>query len=168
MQGSQRFLRVGEKGKLSVFLCAIVFIFISDQLSKTWVRASSPQIELLPGFLDLVRVENYGSAFGLLANQTFLLIVASLATLLVILLFFHCLMESISVGITLSLALILGGAIGNLVDRIRFGYVTDFISVHLLDLFHWPVFNIADACITVGVFSLVFFLYRSGTFKKAY
>lgn len=167
MQGSRRFLRVGERGKISVFVCTVVVVFVLDQLSKIWVRTNSPQIELLPGFLDLVRVENPGSAFGLFANQTFLLIVTSMATLLVILLFLHCLTETISLGVTLCLALILGGAVGNLIDRIRFGYVTDFISIHLLDLFHWPVFNIADACITVGVLALFFSFTGRGYSRKS-
>lgn len=167
MPSSPEFLGLGGRRKIGLLLVTAASVFALDQLSKIWVRANSPQVELLPGFLDLVRVENYGSAFGLLANETFLLVVAGVATFFVVLLFLRCLAGTIDLGTTLSLALILGGAAGNLTDRIRFGYVTDFVSIHLLELFHWPVFNVADACITVGVFSLVFFLHRSGAFRKA-
>jgi signal peptidase II len=67
-----------------------------------------------------------------------------------------------------SIGLIMGGAVGNLIDRLRFGYVTDFIYFRLWGNFHWPAFNIADAAITVGVFVLIYSFYRSGVFRKAY
>jgi len=166
-QKSKIFL--GEaRGKIKLFLIAAVPIVVLDQLSKQWVRAKSPQMELLPGFLDLITVPpNPGAAFGLFANQTFLLIIVTVAAVLIILVFLHYLSPATTLSIV-SIGLILGGAVGNLIDRLRFGGVTDFIDVHLQDLFHWYTFNIADAAITVGIFTLIYSLYRAGLFKKVY
>ncbi len=157
----------GHRGKLSLFLTVVALVVVLDQLSKLWIRVNSPRIELLPGFLDLIHVENYGSAFGLFANQTFLIIAISLVSLLIILLFLRHLAPTTTLSMV-SIALILGGAIGNLIDRLRFGYVTDFIDIHLQNLFHWPAFNVADAAITVGILTLLFSFYRSGVFRRAY
>ena len=154
-----------------IILCLIVIASISasDQLSKLWVRAHLALGESLPitDRLSLIHIENTGSAFGLLANQTFLVIITSIAALLFILLFLRYLFPATTLSIV-SIGLIMGGAVGNLIDRLRFGYVTDFIDIHLWGNFHWPVFNIADAAITVGVFVLIYSFYRSGVFRKAY
>ena len=157
----------GHRAKLSLFLIVVALVVVLDQLSKLWIRANLPRIELLPGFLDLIYVENYGSAFGLFANQTFLLITISLVCLLIILLFLRYLAPATTFSL-IAIALILGGAIGNLIDRLRFGYVTDFIDIHLQSLYHWPAFNVADAAITVGIITLLFSFYKSGVFKRAY
>ena len=158
---------LGHRGKLGLFLIVVALVVVLDQLSKLWIRANLPRIELLPGFLDLIYVENYGSAFGLFANQTFLLITISLVCLLIILLFLRYLAPATTLSL-IAIALILGGAIGNLIDRLRFGYVTDFIDIHLQSLFHWPAFNVADAAITVGIITLLFSFYKSGVFRRAY
>jgi len=157
----------GHRGKLGLFVIVVALVVVLDQISKLWVRTNSPQIELLPGFLNLIHVENYGSAFGLFANQTFLLIAISLVCLLIILIFLRYLAPATTLSLV-AIALILGGAIGNLIDRLRFGYVTDFIDIHLQNLIHWPAFNIADAAITVGITTLLFSFYKSGVFRKAY
>jgi signal peptidase II len=65
----------------------------------------------------------------------------------------------------LAFALVLGGAVGNLTDRIRHGFVIDFISVQLI---RWPPFNVADTAITVGIVGLIYYLYTSGAFRRAY
>jgi signal peptidase II len=166
------------KSKLSLrdsikkaILCLIVIALVSasDQLSKLWIRA---HLELGESFsitdrLSFIYIRNTGSAFGLLANQTFLIIIISIAALLFILLFLRYLSPATTLSIV-SISLIMGGAVGNLIDRIRFGYVTDFIYFRLWGNFHWPAFNIADAAITVGVFVLIYSFYRSGVFRKAY
>jgi len=152
-------------------LCLIVIALIStsDQLSKLWVRAHLELGESLPitDRLSLIHIGNTGSAFGLLANQTFLLIIISITSLLFILLFLRYLSLATTLSVV-SIGLILGGAVGNLIDRLRFGCVTDFIYFRLWGNFHWPAFNIADAAITVGVFVLIYSFYRSGVFRKAY
>jgi len=152
-------------------LCLIVIASVSvlDQLSKLWIRTHLAIGESLPitDRLSFIHIENPGSAFGLLANQTFLIITISIAGSLFILLFLRYLSPATNLSIV-SIGLILGGAVGNLIDRIRSGCVTDFIYFRLWGDFHWRAFNIADAAITVGVFVLIYSFYRSGVFRKAY
>lgn len=155
------------RGKIGLFLTSATLVVLLDQLSKSWIRDNPHPIELLPGFLDLVYVENRGSAFGLFANQTFLLIAPTIASLILILL----LLRHLSSVTTLSIipaSLIFGGAIGNLVDRLRLGYVIDFIDVRLWGNFHWPAFNFADAAIVIGIFTLFYSLHQTGLFRKVY
>jgi len=155
--------------KATLCLIVIALISASDQLSKLWVRAHLAPWESLPitNRLSLIYIENTGSAFGLLANQAFLLIIISIAALLFILLFLRYLSPATTLSI-ISIGLILGGAVGNLIDRLRFGCVTDFIYFRLWGDFHWPAFNVADAAIVVGVFVLIYSFYQSGVFRKAY
>jgi signal peptidase II len=103
----------------------------------------------------------------LLANQTVLIIIISIAALLFILLFLRYLSPATTLSIV-AIGLLMGGALGNLLDRIRFGSVTDFIYFRLWGDFHWPAFNIADASIVVGVCLLIYSFYRSGVFTRAH
>jgi signal peptidase II len=158
------------RGKLRVLLIVAALVVILDQLSKLWVRDNLPQIakiELLPGFLDLVHVENTGAIFGLFSNHTEVFTALGIAGLVIILVFLYYFSPATTMGM-LSFALILGGVVGNLIDRLRLGYVIDFISIHLQELFYWPPFNIADAAMTVGIFMLIYYFYKSGVFRKAY
>lgn len=132
----------------------IVAVFALDQFTKGWVRdnliigASRPQ----DGFFRITHTYNTGSAFGLFADQSTLLMVASVAAIGVLVMFYR------SNGlpgpwVRASMGLILGGAAGNLADRITLGHVTDFIDVG-----SWPVFNVADSSITVGLAFMAWFL----------
>jgi signal peptidase II len=126
----------------------IVLLIISlDQLSKFFIckyfLLNSP-IAVIKGIFYLTRVHNRGAAFGILKNQTPLFIFTSLLAVVMI---YRCLKENRHKRIYIvSLSLILAGAIGNLIDRLAFGYVIDFLDFRI-----WPVFNIADSSITVGV-----------------
>ena len=155
--------------KAALCLIVIALVSASDQVSKLWIRTHLELGKSLPitDRLSLTYIENTGSAFGLLANQTFLLIIISIAGLLFILLFLRYLSPATTLSIV-SIGLIMGGAVGNLIDRLRFGYVTDFIDIRLWSNFHWPTFNIADAALTVGILTLIYSFYRSGVFRKAY
>jgi len=155
------------RGRLRLFLIVAALVVILDQLSKLWIDANRPQIQLLPGFLDLVYVENTGAIFGLVHSHTELFIALGIAASVIILVFLYYFPPATNVGM-LSFALILGGAVGNLIDRIRLGYVIDFISFHVHELFHWPAFNIADAALTVGILMLIYYLYKLGGLRKAY
>jgi signal peptidase II len=155
------------RGRLRLLLIVAALVVTLDQLSKLWIDANRPQIVLLPGFLDLVYVRNYGAIFGLFHSHTELFIALGIAGSVIILVFLYYFPPATTVG-TVSFALILSGAVGNLIDRIRLGYVIDFISIHLQDLFHWFPFNIADAALTVGILMLLYYLYKSGVFRKAY
>lgn len=151
---------------LGSFLIIAAFVIALDQISKFWVRTYLELGEIVPvaGPLSLVHVRNTGSAFGLFANQVFLLTLIAVVGLVAVLLFYRYLLRSSLLGST-ALGLVFGGAVGNLIDRIRFGYVTDFIDVRLWGDFHWPAFNVADSAITVGTIVLIIFIFW--TLKKS-
>ncbi len=144
-----------------------------DQATKLWVDSTMALYETRPvigGIFDLHYIRNPGAAFGFLSRSDaayripFFLGVSTIA-IGIILYLFHKLEES-DVMVPLALSMVLGGAVGNLLDRIRIGSVIDFIYFHY-KAFHWPAFNVADIAITVGVFLLIlqmFFLdkQRSG------
>ena len=135
----------------------ILVVFITDQMTKAWVRASLIEGASRPreGFLRITHVSNTGSAFGLFPNQTLFLLIASVVGIAVLLVFFRR-QAGRGFMVRTSLGLQLGGAAGNLVDRITLGKVTDFIDVGA-----WPVFNLADASIVTGIVILAWLLFRS-------
>jgi len=141
------------------FLLIAAFVVAADQLSKAWIRANLLPGESSPEIIrfSITHIQNTGAVFGLFTNQTFLLTLIAIVGLIVILLFYRHLPQP-NVLSTIALGLLFGGAIGNLIDRIRFGYVTDFILFRLWDNFYWPAYNVADSGITVGVIFLIVFL----------
>jgi signal peptidase II len=144
--------RHGSVAALAVTLVALAL----DQVSKAVVRAEiarGERIELVAG-VDLVRVGNEGIAFGLLDGAGAVVLVLAAASFLVLLAYFA--VTSHLPGLWLPIGLLAGGALGNLIDRVTAGEVTDFI-----DPPRWPAFNLADVEITVGVI-LLGFLYLRG------
>lgn len=140
------------KGLLLVILAASVVAL--DQLTKYLVRANMEWGESIPseGFIRLTYATNTGGAFGIFANQTFLLALAAVLGILIFLVYFRYIpLESTLLKVGLGLDL--GGAVGNLIDRLRFGEVTDFI-----DIGPWPVFNVADSAIVVGTILIIYYL----------
>ena len=132
----------------------------ADQASKAWAVRNLPLFEprdLVPGFLGLVHVRNTGVAFSLLSNldprwvHPLLILATLLAMAAVVAYIWHLPGKGVS---PFGLGLILGGAIGNLIDRWRLGYVVDFIALHWR-AHHWPTFNVADVGISVGVVLLL-------------
>jgi signal peptidase II len=152
--------RLGSWWRGGLFLIIAAFVIALDQISKLWVRSHLGLYETVPviGCLNLTYVRNTGSAFGLFANQAFLLTLVAIVGLITILLFYRYISRSSILGIS-ALGLVFGGAIGNLIDRLRFGYVTDFVDVRLWRDFHWPAFNVADSAITVGSIMLAIFIF---------
>lgn len=142
----------------------ILFIVISilslDQISKFIISKCLSLGESIPvvnGIFSLTLVHNAGAAFGLLKNQVYIFILATVFAVILILLDLHK-KENKKVSLyTISLSLVLAGALGNLVDRVFFGYVIDFLDFHI-----WPVFNIADSSITIGAILLAFSIFRKG------
>ena len=146
---------MGSRWNILIFLLIVVVVVVSDQFSKQWIRDNVPLGGSLPamGALTIVHVQNTGSAFGFFTDQAFLLSIIAMAGLVVVLLFFRYLKQlGLAGGIALSL--IFAGALGNLIDRLRLGHVTDFIYVRLWDNFYWPAFNVADSAITTGAILL--------------
>ncbi|MEC8911844.1 MAG: signal peptidase II [Chloroflexota bacterium] len=135
-----------------VFYLIVGAVFIFDKISKEIIRLWMPLGDSWPstGFLRIVHGTNTGSAFGLFAGFTNLLILASILGIAAVLYYFYR-QGNNAIALRISLGLIVGGALGNLFDRVVFGKVVDFISVGW-----WPSFNIADSAISVGMFLLIF------------
>lgn len=110
-------------------------------------------ITIIPNFFHIVHVRNPGAAFGIFAQwehgRTFLTLVSAVASLGVFG-YFLTLKENDHFT-RWALAMIFGGAVGNLIDRMRFGYVVDFVDWHFKDVYHWPAFNVADSAISVAI-----------------
>lgn len=150
--------------KYRVAACVSIFIIVADQATKWIIRshvALYEKIPLLP-FLDITHLRNRGAAFGILNDlpETIRmpLFVFVLAVAIVAIFLFLKKVEPGDRVLILSLSLILGGAIGNSIDRFRLGYVTDFIDFHWFGdpKYHWPPFNVADSAITIGVILILF------------
>ena len=144
----------GGRWRSAIFPLVALVIVCADQLSKLWLKASLAPGETLfeAGIFRITRVHNTGAAFGLFQDQSFALTVVALlgaALILVCALFMRRFPPLDSTWGRLALGLILGGTIGNLVDRFRLGYVVDFI-----DIGWWPAFNLADSALVVGVIIL--------------
>jgi signal peptidase II len=140
-----------------IFAGIVAVLLALDIATKEWIRANLPLGGSFPEVwrLNIVHIQNTGSAFGLFTNQAFLLSAVAIAGLVVVLLFFKYLRDLGFMG-GLALSLIFAGALGNLIDRLRFGYVTDFLYVRLWGDVFWPAFNVADSAITVGAILLAF------------
>ncbi len=140
---------------LSLFL--VLLIVVVDQLTKIWVVKSFAlyeSITLIPGFFNFTYLTNKGAAFGFLAGvdsawrQYFFLILATVALVLIVVAWRRMHKDHALYGP--ALACIAGGAIGNVIDRVRFGAVVDFLDFYVAG-HHWPAFNVADSAIFVGV-----------------
>lgn len=132
-------------------------ILVLDRLLKIWVVRSLPlwtTRPLLGNWLHLTHVRNTGAAFGLFGGQALPLAIISIA-LIAGLLLWRDQLRQLGVWGNLALALVAGGAIGNLYDRLAYGYVIDF-----LDLRVWPVFNLADSAVVVGAALLIVVIWR--------
>lgn len=150
--------------KVKYFLLASISgaIIALDQLTKMYIHTHFHLGEIqriLPGFLDLTYVRNFGAAFGIFASTTqqfrepFFALVPFIA-MVVILVILRTTKDSQKLQI-FSLSLIFGGAIGNYIDRLRFKFVIDFLDFHYREIYHWPAFNIADSAIVCGVAILI-------------
>ncbi|MDE2690536.1 MAG: signal peptidase II [Acidobacteriota bacterium] len=139
------------------FLVVSALILALDQWTKLWIEGAlepHERVEVVPGFFDLVHVQNTGIAFGLFPagrelGGTLVLTALGFAALAIVSIYFRRTSEREPL-LLLSLSLVLGGAVGNLVDRILLRAVTDFLDVYV-GTHHWPAFNVADSGVTVGI-----------------
>lgn len=148
-------------------------VLVADQLTKVWALARldpARPLVLVPGAFDLTLVMNPGVAFGMLGGVPpgwrWLVMVFSLAALGVLCALAWRLVPQGSWLGRVALGLVLGGAVGNMLDRWRFGAVVDFVHVFWRD-WHWPNFNVADSAITVGVTLLAAELWLAGRAEGA-
>lgn len=154
------------KKRYGLALGLALLVLVPDQITKWLVQlhlGANESYPVVPGFLDLVHVSNLGAAFGFLNTtditwQRTLFVAVTLLAVAVI----SYMLAKAGDGETFlvcGLGLILGGALGNLVDRVRFGHVVDFLDFHVGE-WHWPAFNVADTGITLGAACLILSLYR--------
>ena len=139
-----------NKFNLTLFFLFLTLVIL-DQFTKALVINFFnlyDSVALLP-MINLTFVVNYGFAFGLLNNPSLNQILVSLVILAIIIYFLYLLIKTQDKIFQLTLTLILAGALGNFIDRIFRGFVIDFIDIYI-GKYHWPAFNIADSCITVG------------------
>ena len=152
----------------ALYFALAAAVVVLDQATKAMIRAFVPlhdRIVVVPGCFDITHVKNTGAAFGLFAGATspyrpILLNAVAFAVFLLVLV--YAFRSSVHwKRLQLALAGILGGAVGNLIDRIGSGAVTDFLRVHAADRWEWPSFNVADSAITVGVVLLALDIWKN-------
>ena len=142
------------------------FVILLDQLTKSWIvqyfDTGEPKapISVLGDVLQIIYVHNTGVAFSLFEGQTLKFIFIAIALCVICVLYWRS-REDGSLLLKLTFGLILGGAIGNLLDRFTRHYVVDFIHFQIPQRFDWPVFNVADSAISIGVVLLAFLLWRN-------
>lgn len=142
--------------KKTFLLWPALAVLALDQATKVLIATRFPLHEtkpLISGFFNLVHVRNRGMAFGIMnrpgADWGFVLLLGATFAAVALLLFWFYRLKSEERGISFPLSLILGGATGNLIDRVRLGEVIDFLDFYI-GPYHWPAFNVADSAITVG------------------
>ncbi len=150
-----------EKGvsyhKYIILAVTVIIVVLIDQWIKHLIISKfewGESIDIIKSIFAITYVRNTGAAFGLLHRapdyfkQPFFIIVPLIALFVISFIF----VKNKDTLVAFSLSLIIGGALGNLVDRMKLGFVVDFLDFHWKDFYHWPAFNVADSCIVIGVF----------------
>lgn len=157
------------KKKYILFFFPVGMILLLDQMTKMYVMLNmslGDSITVIDGFFNITYIRNPGAAFGFLADSSpsfrsiFFIGIAIMAIIMILYLIKKISDEKLLLGFCLSL--ILSGAVGNLIDRMRFGEVVDFLDFYLFS-YHWPAFNVADSAITVGAIILVLEMVKKKT-----
>ncbi|MBI5885777.1 MAG: signal peptidase II [Deltaproteobacteria bacterium] len=151
---------------LRILFAVAIAVAVIDQITKTVVATNlrlAESVPVIPGLLNLVHYRNTGAAFSILASsgqwKTVFLAATSVVALIII---YIVARQAKGRGRSAALGLIAGGAVGNLIDRLRFGYVVDFLDCYV-GRYHWPAFNVADSAITAGVIlAFLVFCVRAG------
>lgn len=142
----------------------VVISVLSDQISKYYAAdllRDAGSVPFVPGVLSLRYHENSGAAWGILADHRWVFMSVSVVAILAIIGYMvYTRKEKKDVFLRLALPLFLGGGIGNMIDRVRFGYVVDFLEFDFID---FPIFNVADSCVTVAAVLVLIYLVRDLT-----
>lgn len=146
---------ISNKKHLLISIPIVLFIFAVDQITKYFF--TDVYKTLIPNILTLQYSENTGAAWSLLSGKVYVLAIVSVLFLVVLIIFSHKFKEK-TIFYSITFALIVGGALGNLFDRIFFGYVRDFIRADFIWFMNFPIFNIADTCLTIGVIMFAIFV----------
>ena len=132
-------------------------VLLIDQLSKHLVHLKlvpGESVPIIKNVFHITLVHNTGCAFGMFRHQATILMALSILTIVMILVFYRQLVGSGRI-LRVAVGLLIGGASGNLIDRLRFGYVVDFLDFQI-----WPVFNLADSAVTIGVVLILWNLFH--------
>lgn len=154
-----------QKNKNKFYLTSVIVLLI-DQIVKLLIKTNmnlNEEISIIPNFFSIQYLKNTGAAFSILENQTILLAITSIICISVIIYYLKK-EENLTTAMYLSFGLVLGGILGNLIDRIVYQGVIDFLSFQIFN-YNFPVFNIADIGITIGVLLLII-IYISRDIKK--
>jgi len=154
------------KKKYIILFATVAMVVLSDFITKAYISSSMSLHEsfaVISGFLNITYVRNPGAAFSFLADAPAIfrsIFFMSVTVIAIILVLYYIAKSKIEEPLMIfSLSLILSGAVGNLIDRMQFGEVIDFIDVYISS-YHWPAFNVADSAITVGAFIMILELTR--------
>jgi len=151
-----------------IVILGVVLDQWTKHLAVIWLKGQEPKV-LVSGVLELLYLENKGAAFGMLQNQQiFFLIITAIILIAAIWLYCRIPVEKYFLALRLCIVMLISGAIGNLIDRIRLKYVVDFIYFKLID---FPVFNVADIFVTVSMFLLIIlllFFYKEEDFDQIF
>ncbi len=151
--------------RITWFLWIIVLLF--DQITKYLIRKNlllGDSIPVIPNIFHITHVSNTGAAFGIFPNARYFFIIASIITIAFFLYFLYMYKQK-NPTFYISIGLILGGATGNnLLDRIIFGEITDFLDFGINSKLRWPAFNIADSCVVIGFFMLALLVVKGDLF----
>lgn len=157
-------IRITLKKKYLLFFVTTVPVILLDQITKAYISSTMSAHEsfaVIEGFFNITYIRNPGAAFGFLAGVSpvfryvFFLSVAMAALLLIL----YYIWKSKELPLIFSLSLISAGAVGNLIDRIRFGEVIDFLDLYI-GSYHWPAFNVADSAISTGAAILILIILK--------
>jgi signal peptidase II len=137
--------------KNSQFILIVLIVLIADQITKYLATLIKSSIPIIPGILHMTYAANTGASFSILQGYSWLIILISLLVIGIIAFYYKQIPKQLNVAV----ALILGGTIGNLIDRIFFGHVRDFIDLQV-----WPIFNIADSMLVIGAALIIFYFFK--------
>ena len=153
--------------RAQIIIAVVLGIVLLDQATKILVAqtiALYDRVPVVPSFFDLTHLRNPGAAFSLFAQapewfrQPFFFLVTGVAIVALSLFLYHAKEEGLL--LTVAVSGVLAGAIGNLIDRLMYGEVIDFLLFYW-GTYHWPAFNVADSCITLGVIGLLWTSFRT-------
>lgn len=144
------------KNKYIIIFSTALFIILFDQITKFLIKTNfelSQSYPIIKNIFHLTYILNFGAGFGILQQQKWILIFISIIVIGIIIFYFDRIKEK-EITLQFLVGFILGGTIGNLIDRIIYGFVIDFLDFRI-----WPIFNFADSFVTIGVIGLIIYLW---------
>ena len=145
------------KNKYIIIFSTALIIILIDQITKFLIKTSfqlKQSIPLIKNIFHLTYIRNFGAGFGILQQQKWILVFISIIVIGVIFYYLDKIKDK-EKFLQIIVGLVLGGTIGNLIDRLAYGFVVDFLDFRI-----WPVFNFADSFVTIGVIGLIIYLWR--------